>query len=89
MLAWSLELSMRQHFGLAMVDRKVLRPGNGIQIKDPSDSKITSSGFVYANDGHQLPDKMDHLTKCPQTETKIDCQIHMNLKMVSEKGISK
>ena len=52
----------------------------------PSDSNITSSRFVYANEGHRLQDKMDHLTKFPRTETRIDYQVHTNLKMDSEKG---
>ena len=42
--------------------------------------------FVYANECHRLQDKMDHLTKFPRTENRIDYQVHMNLKMDSEKG---
>jgi len=34
-----------------------------------------------------LPDKRHHLTKCPQAETRTDCQANMNLKMDREKGI--
>jgi hypothetical protein len=59
----------------------------GYTNKRPSDSKIISSRFVYANEGHRLQDKMDCLTKCPQTEARIVCQVHMNLKMDSKKGI--
>ena len=34
-----------------------------------------------------MPDKRHHLTKCPQAETRTDCQANMNLKMDREKGI--
>jgi zinc finger SWIM domain-containing protein 3 len=50
--------------------------------KRPSDGKITLCKFVCANEGHRLPDKMDHLTKCPRAKTRTDCQVHMNLKIV-------
>ena len=33
-----------------------------------------------------MPDKRDHLTKCPRAETRTDCQVHMNLKMDRENG---
>jgi hypothetical protein len=54
--------------------------------KRPFDSKITSSRFGYAR-VIDCKNKMDHLTKCPHTEAEIDCQIYMNLKMDSDKGI--
>ena len=54
--------------------------------KRPSDGKIISCKFVCANEGHRLPDKRDHLTKCPRAETRTDCQVHMNLKMDRENG---
>ena len=54
--------------------------------KRPCDGKITSCRFVCANEGHRLPDKRDHLTKCPRAKTRIDCQVHMNLKIDREKG---
>jgi len=31
-----------------------------------------------------LPNKRDHLTRCPRAETRTDCKVHMNLKMDRE-----
>ena len=33
-----------------------------------------------------MPNKRDHLTRCPRAETRTDCQVHMNLKMDRENG---
>ena len=52
--------------------------------KRPSDGRITSCKFVCAKEGHRLPNKRDHLTRCPRAETRTDCQVHMNLKMDRE-----
>jgi hypothetical protein len=51
-----------------------------------SDGKITSCRFVCVNEGHRLQCNRDYLTKCPQAQTRINCQVHMNLILDSEKG---
>ena len=57
--------------------------------KRASDGKITSCRFVCAKEGRRSQDKRDHLTKCPQAETRIECQVYMNLKMDRKKEILK
>ena len=36
--------------------------------KRKSDGKISSCRYVCANEDHRLPDKRDHLTKCPRVK---------------------
>ena len=57
--------------------------------KRPTDGMVTSCRFVCANEGHRTQDKRDYLTKCPRAETRTDCQVNMNLKMVRKKEILK
>ena len=82
MLALNSDIQMRLgHFGLAIVDRRVLR----YKDKRSSNGKITSCRFVCANEGHRTQDKRDYLTKCPRAETRTYCQVYMNLKMDRKK----
>ena len=71
--AWAFWLSYGGHKGFEVRKRYT--------NKRQFDGKITSCKFVCANEGHRLKDKRDHLTKCPRAETRIDCQVHMNLIM--------
>ena len=57
--------------------------------KRASDGKITSCRFICAKEGRRSQDKRDHLTKCPQAETRTDCQVHMNLIMDRKNEILK
>jgi hypothetical protein len=72
-MAWSPELQMWA-FWLAMVDTKVLRQRNGIQIKDPPIARL-----------HHLELFMQLRVidcKVPSSQKhRIDCQVHMNLEM--------
>ena len=54
--------------------------------KRKSDGKIRSCRFVYANEGHRLKDKRDHLIKSPRAETRTDCEVRMGLVLDREKG---
>ena len=45
--------------------------------KRKSDGKISSCKYVCANEGHMLPDKRDHITKCPRAKTRTNCAVRM------------
>lgn len=57
--------------------------------KRKSYGKVRSYRYVWANEGHRLEDKRDHLTKCPRAETRTDCQVHMGVVMDRVKGTYK
>ena len=57
--------------------------------KRKSDGKVRSYRYVCANEGHRKEDKRNHLTKCPRSETRTDCQVRMGLIMDREKGTYK
>jgi hypothetical protein len=46
---------------------------------------VRSCRYVCANEGHRKEDKKDHLTKCPRSETRTNCQVRMSLIMDREK----
>jgi hypothetical protein len=54
--------------------------------KRQSDGKVRSCRYVCANEGHRVPDKRDHLTKCPRAETRTDCPVRIGLILDREKG---
>jgi hypothetical protein len=54
--------------------------------KRKSDRKVRSCRYVCANEDNRVEDKRDHLTKCPRTETRTNCQVRMGLILDREKG---
>ena len=44
-----------------------------------SGGKVRSCRYICANEGHRVPDKRDHLTKCARAETRTDCPVRIGL----------